>query len=86
MSKITGQKLSKDLKATKIKLDNLEAKIEKKFQLILDNYREYLTDEDTNYLHKIAVSDMSINFKLGIIIRTEDAYVKATGNQAEMFN
>ena len=86
MEKFTGQKLKKDLEATNTKLDNLEHKIEKKFNLILDDYREYLTDEDTNYLLKIAVSDMSINFKLGIIIRTEDAYVKATGNQKEMFN
>ncbi len=85
MSKITGQQLKKDLQATKTKLDNLENKINKKFDLILDHYRNYLTDEDTNYLLKIAVSDMSINFKLGIIIRTEDAYVKGTGNQFEIF-
>lgn len=86
MTKITGQELKKNYLDTRTKLSNFEAKIEKKFQLILDDYREYLTDEDSNYLLKIAISDISINFKLGIIIRTEDVYIKSTGKQFELFN
>lgn len=86
MTKITGQKLKKDLEATKIKLDNLENKVEKKFHMILDDYREYLTDDDTTYLLKVPVCDMSLDNKLGVIIRTEDNYVRMSGNQTNLFD
>lgn len=86
ITKISGQQLKKDLQATKTKLDNLESKVEKKFDLIISNYQQYLTDEDKMTLVKLSISDLSLEFKLGIIIRTEANYVKVNGNQVEIFS
>lgn len=86
ITKISGQEMKKQLTATKTKLDNLEHKIEKKFNLILDDFRQYLLEEDKMTLVKMSSSDLSLEYKLGVIIRTEANYVKINGNQVEIFN
>lgn len=86
ISKISGQQLKKDLEATKTKLVNLESKIERKFDLILDNYRKYLSENHKQLLVVKSIEDFTIERKLSIIIQTEANYIKVNGNQVEMFN
>jgi len=86
MSKITGQQLKKDLKATETKLDNLEHKIEKRFDLVLSDYRTYISEDHKTLLLHMSISDISMDMKLAIVIQAEANYIKATGNQVEMFN
>ena len=86
ITKISGQQLKKDLEATKTKLVNLESKIERKFDLILDNYREYLSENHKQLLVVKSIEDFTIERKLAIIIQTEANYIKVNGNQVEMFN
>ncbi len=85
MTKITGQQLKKDLQATKTKLNNLENKIDKKFDLILDQYRYYLSDSHKQLLIVKSMEDFNIERKLSIIIQTEANYILSTGKQIEIF-
>lgn len=85
MTKISGQQLKKDLESTRTKLTNLESKVNKKFELILDHYRDYLSDSHRQLLRVKSMSDISLDRKLGIIIQTESNYVEANGNQLNLF-
>ena len=86
MEKITGQQLKKDLEATKRKLSNLTAKLNKKFILILDEYAEFIPEPHKTYLQKTSYLDMNSSERLEVIIVTEAEYVKRTGNQLDIFN
>ena len=86
MDKVSGQQMKKTLLSTRTKLANLENKIEKKFDLILDNYREYISDSHKQLLMVKSISDMNVDRKLAIIIQAEANYVEATGNQLDIFN
>ena len=85
MEKITGQELKKELENTEIKLSNLNNKINKKFQLIIEEYSKFIPALYLNYLDKNSIYDLDSKAKLDIIIQTEDNYVKQTGNQISLF-
>ena len=85
MEKITGQELKKELENTEIKLSNLNNKINKKFQLIIEEYFKFIPASYMNYLDKNSIYDLDSKAKLDIIIQTEDNYVKQTGNQISLF-
>ena len=85
MTKITGQKLKDDFNGTATKLANLENKINKKFELIVEEYRNHMSKHHIDYLIYTSIQEMDIEQKLGIIIQTEANYVEATGNQLDIF-
>ena len=85
MEKMTGQKLKKDLEATKTKLQNLHVKINKKFLLILDEYPQYIPEPHKTFLQENSYLDLNTASRLDVIIVTEAEYVKQTGKQAELF-
>ena len=85
MEKITGQELKKELENAEIKLSNLNNKINKKFQLIIEEYSKFIPALYLNYLDKNSIYDLDSKAKLDIIIQTEDNYVKQTGNQISLF-
>ena len=86
MKKQYGSDLKKDLQSAKIKLNSLEIKINKRFNLILDDYRDYLSDSHRQILIVKSIEDFNVERKLAIIIQTEANYVEATGNQLDIFN
>jgi len=86
MEKITGQKLKKDIIATKQKLSNLQGKASKRFILILDEYSQYIPEPYKSYLQNNSYLDMGLYERLEVIIATEAEYVKQTGKQTDLFN
>jgi len=86
MEKITGHELLKDLDATERKLSNLKNKIDKKFDLILNQYQQYIPDDTKNLLSVVSLQDVDTRFKAEVIIATEAEYVKQTSNQVDLFN
>ena len=86
MTKITGQELKKDLQDTELKLSNLKNKINKKFDLILNEYRRYIPVTYKTFLESTSIYDLEINTKLDVIIATEAEYVKRTSNQCSLFD
>lgn len=86
MTKISGQELKKDLEATKIKLSNLNNKINRKFDLILNEYSSYIPVNYKTFLENSSVYDLETHTKLDVIIATEDNYVKQNSDQCSLFD
>lgn len=86
ITKISGQQLKSKLKATLIKEKNLMNKIDKKFELIITSYQQYLSEDHRRYLEFTSLYSLPVERKLEVIIQTEANYVKVNGNQVEMFN
>jgi hypothetical protein len=86
ITKISGQELKKDLEVTLLKEKNLTNKIDKKFELIITNYQEYLSEDHKRYLTFTSLYTLEVGRKLEVIIQTEANYVKVNGKQKEMFN
>lgn len=80
-----GQDLKKTHKQATTKLINVEAKIEKRFRLILESYSKYISDIEKNYIKQVGVSDLTIEKKLDIVINAERRYTDDTSSQLEMF-
>lgn len=85
MNKITGQELKTNYLITKNKLNNLEYKINKKFELIVEDYRKYISNEHKDFLENTSIYDLEIPIKLEIIIQTESNYIQQTSNQLDLF-
>lgn len=85
MDKISGQELKNSKLSTETKLNNIYKKIQKKFDLIIDDFRKYITDEDKKYIENNSIHSLSIDDKLKIIINTENNYINLTSNQLEIF-
>lgn len=86
MEKKNGQEMKKDLDKYILKQKNLINKIDKKFDLILTDFPQYLTEDHRAYLQHVSIYDLPIERKLEVIIDAEANYVKVNGNQVEMFN
>lgn len=86
ISKISGQQLKKDLETTLLKEKNLTNKIDKKFELIITDYQQYLSEDHKRYLTFTSLYTLEVSRKLEVIIQTEANYIKVNGNQVEMFN
>jgi hypothetical protein len=86
ITKISGQELKKDLEVTLLKEKNLTNKIDKKFELIITNYQQYLSEDHKRYLSFTSLYTLEVGRKLEVIIQTEANYVKVNGKQKEMFN
>jgi hypothetical protein len=86
ITKISGQELKKDLEVTLLKEKNLMNKIDKKFELIITNYQQYLSEDHKRYLTFTSLYTLEVSRKLEVIIQTEANYVKVNGDQVEMFN
>lgn len=86
MEKKTGQQMKKDLESYILKQKNLINKIDKKFDLILTDFAQYLTEDHKAYLQHVSIYDLPVERKLEVIMDTEANYVKVNGNQVEMFN
>ena len=86
MEKITGQQLKRDILATKQKMNNLTAKVQKKFHLILDDYSEYIPEPYKTFIQNTSTVDIGFNQRLEIVIATEAEYVKRNSNQGDLFN
>lgn len=79
--KLYGQDLKKGYHKTNNLLKKLENQINKRYDLIITKFPQYIDDT-----HKrIMSSNMSVDQKLEIIIKAEDNYVKANTNQIELF-
>jgi len=86
ITKISGQQMKKDLEATLLKEKNLTNKIDKKFELIITDYQQYLSEDHKRYLTFTSLYTLEVGRKLEVIIQTEANYIKANGDQVEMFN
>lgn len=86
MEKKNGQEMKKDLDNYILKQKNLINKIDKKFDLILTDYTEYLTEDHKAYLQHVSIYDLPVERKLEVIMGAEANYIKINGNQVEMFN
>lgn len=84
MDKITGQELKKSLEMTLLKEKSLMVKIDKKFELIITDYPQYLSDDHKRYLEFTSLYTLPVERKLEVIIQTEANYVKETGNQLDI--
>lgn len=78
--------MKKELEATLLKEKNLTSKIDKKFELIITSYQQYLSEDHKRYLEFTSLYTLPVERKLEVIIQTEANYVKANGDQVEMFN
>ena len=81
-----GQDLKSDLIKTETKLKNIQINIQKRFDLIISDYREYITEEQKRYLISFGSSDLTLEKKLDFIIEVEDKYIKENGNQIDLFD
>lgn len=80
-NKLYGQDLKRNYKRTLDIISNLENKINKRYELIITKFPQYIDDT-----HKrIMSTDMSLDQKLEVIIKAEDNYVKANTDQIELF-
>ena len=86
ITKLSGQEMKKELEATLLKEKNLTSKIDKKFELIITSYQQYLSEDHKRYLEFTSLYTLPVERKLEVIIQTEANYVKANGDQVEMFN
>jgi hypothetical protein len=86
ITKMSGQEMKKELEATLLKEKNLTSKIDKKFELIITSYQQYLSEDHKRYLEFTSLYTLPVERKLEVIIQTEANYVKANGDQVEMFN
>ena len=85
MEKVDGQDLKNQRERCHTRLNNLESKIIKRFDLIVTKYSQYLSDEHKAYLSNVSLSDVDLDRKLEIIIQAEANYVETTSNQVELF-
>lgn len=85
MKKYTGQILRRDLDLTQIKLNNIIYKIDKKFDLVINDYSKYISDDHKSYIKNSSIYDLNISKKLDIIIQAEDNYIKLNGKQIDIF-
>ena len=86
ITKISGQQMKKDLETTLLKEKNLMNKIDKKFELIITSYQQYLSEDHKRYLTFTSLYTLEVGRKLEVIIQTEANYIKINGDQVEMFN
>lgn len=82
---LTDKAYGQDLKAAHKRainvVNNLEHKINKRYELIVNNYSQYISQD-----HKrIMSTDMTLDQKLNIIINAEDNYIKQNTNQLDLF-
>lgn len=84
--KKSGQQLKKELEITLLKEKNLMHQIDKKFELIITSYQEYLSEDHKRYLTFTSLYTLEVGRKLEVMIQTEANYAKATGNQLDFFN
>jgi hypothetical protein len=47
---------------------------------------EYISDEQKNHLMTCSSSDLTLEKMLDFIIEVEDRYIKAQGNQLDLFS
>ena len=80
-----GQDLKKILNKHRTALKIVENDINKRFDLILEEYRNYLTEEDKQFIINTSKGDIDIDQKVEIIIRTDANYVSLTSNQGNLF-
>ena len=85
MSKVYGQDLKKKLEKQQQELRNTKSKINKRFDLILDDYRKYITEGDKEFINNNSIVDLTLELKCDIIMRTEAEYVSKTSNQLNAF-
>lgn len=85
MEKITGQELKKDLESTERKLSNLKNKIDKKFDLILNGFSQYIPENYKTYLQENSIYGLPSSIKLDVIITTEAEYVRQNNKQLDLF-
>ena len=85
LNKEYGLDLKKKYDKVNREILNLETKINKRFDLIIDKYVEYLSENHSKYLRLSSVHDVTIERKIEIIIQTESNYIKATSKQIELF-
>jgi len=81
-----GQDLKSDYNVAERKLNNISNNIMKRFDLIISDYREYISEEQKRYLMICGSSDFTLQEKLKFIIEVEDRYIKENGNQLDLFN
>jgi len=81
-----GQDLKADLEQAEKKLRNIETNIQKRFDLIISDYRQYISEDQKKYLISFGSSDLTLQKKLDFIIEVEDRYIKENGNQLDLFN
>lgn len=81
--KITGAKLKKTFDNARNTINNVQNKAFKKINLIKNNYPQYLTDDELEYLNN---DQPTITKLLDIIIKVENRYVKENSNQINIFN
>ena len=82
-----GQDLLKKYENAKKALANSESKINKRFELVVNHYSKYMTNEDNKYLIETTnIYSLPIEVKSGIIMRTEAEYIKVNSNQGELFD
>ena len=81
-----GKDLQKRYLDAQKNLTSAEIAIKKKFNLILDQFREHLTDQDKDWLIKNGkLSNITYEKMLEVIINTEANYVSKKGTQTELF-
>lgn len=80
-----GQDLKKKHQNYTIKLNNVTNQIHKRFELIIDNYQKFISEDDKKLIMMMGASSLSIETKIEIIINTEDNYIKKSGNQLDLF-
>jgi predicted ATPase with chaperone activity len=80
-----GQDLKSDYNVAERKLNNISNNIMKRFDLIISDYREYISEEQKRYLMICGSSDFTLQEKLKFIIEVEDRYIKENGNQLDLF-
>lgn len=76
-----GTDLKRNYKTAQTKLKNAESAIEKRFELIVNEYIQYLTDDDKKLLLHNSIHDLSLDQKVSIIINTEDKYNQVNSKQ-----
>lgn len=80
-----GQDLKRDYERTEQKLNNLTDKINKRFQMIINDYQKYITESDKKVIMMNGANSLSIDSKCKIIMNTEENYVKENGTQLNLF-
>lgn len=79
--KLYGQDLKNNYNKAVSLVASLENKINKRYDLIINDYPQYIPEE----YKRILSTDLSLNQKMEIIIAAEDNYVQATSNQGDLF-
>ena len=80
-NKAYGQDLKTAHKRAINVVNNIEHKINKRYELIVNNYSQYISED----YKRIMSTDMTLDQKLNIIINAEDNYIKQNTNQLDFF-